>query len=99
MNDTNPTQPPALQPGQFEYELFVYGVSQNGMLLQRHTANRMAEVHIGTVSRGMHPSGCLARVVSFYLEADPSDGSKGRVIAICERIEQDVPYRPPMEYK
>lgn len=97
MSDT-----PALQPGQFEHELFVYGNSQLIVLVRRETAEKAAQGYIG---RELILPGQVVRVVSVRLEDDPAYPDKrGRVMAICEfvsKIEQiePRPFKPEMEYK
>lgn len=86
-----------LQPNQFECCLFVYGNMEDGIILARGTAGRMASLLVGTTTNMLEGSiGRPARILSVRMEDDsPSDPTKGRVIAICEPVTLSaVPYRP-----
>ncbi len=98
-------QPPALQPGQFEHDLFVYGPHKFASVTMKcDVAEKCAQSYVG---RNMILPGVLVRIISVRLEDDPAyPGVRGRVIAVCEVVSQLenvsmpwMPFRPEMEYK
>lgn len=97
MSDT-----PALQPGQFEHDLFTYGNSRLVVQVRRDVAEKIAPGYVG---KNIILPGQLVRILSVRLEDDPAyPGERGRVIAVCEIVSQlesvkPRPYAPEMEYK
>ena len=90
-----------MSASQFETTLFVYGYQQDGITLARGTALRMAQMSVGTIYRSPDKSsGTYARLVSIRLEDDTPDGSKGRVIGVCEPVAPEPKWQPgPKETK
>jgi len=90
---------PELQPGQFELIIAAYGYEHNGFILSRRAAERIAKALQGdyqeAVDNPISTKWRVTKVASYRLEDHTPDGTKGRVIAICEPVEKHPePYAP-----
>ncbi len=100
---------PELQPGQFEAIIGHYANDWQPPVMPRYQAELLAENSKGKIIPAplsekpgvyFYTLDVPWRIVSTRLEDDPTNSAKGRVIAICEPVEQHPePYKPDMEYK